>query len=666
MEVLLDAIKFNHDSSAATTDALNIRKNETQFITVPEWRRGINVNPEDSPAAYALWETQGNKLTIQAKFSVNDSTIQTLEIRATDAHIRPNLSPGFSLSALITCLLRPSLLKLTGSVLGEVKGKYVFPSGGKTDFETFELEHVRIWDAGVGVHDIAWRWQYRLNAADDWKDFATTRHRIYTLLQVPQPPWQQMPFNSSNTQLPWTEVLDYACRWADTAKDPDDAAALVTRHVNDLGPGLIEFDKCNGQAHYTTDPWQPERGKFDCAAFINRLRGGQGNGKYVNCTDCATIVSSFANSVGCNLSQLKLGYFFRLKPHRRIGNTDLLRGGGFEHHDVAWEGVGNETDELHDASLRLVGGDAQGADPTFLATNLRFGLPGEQFYRFSLVLPEDENRCLPQASMITRRTIGNASLGSVLRGEPLLELTKQHYVYESWVDVTPPGEKLFVLSFFFGKNEFPGWRLDHTQQLKAQGRASVVQSYWTNDEDAQGAIIRIDTYECLSRKDARQTMLGILAGVQLPGVERQLAAGFSDVAFAAAGDCLILFARANYVFLLRNVEAQTASLREFAQSLDARLTEEPKAQEEMPLKARRFRPSGLEAKVGEIVRLEEEPFVPLGQLWMYKFFSPTGEVLIEEDSLAYKPDKSGLQLIKIYGIGKFDKVLRYELEFYAA
>lgn len=44
----IEAIKFNHDTNAAVNDALNIRKNATQFVAIPEWRRFVSVNPEDS------------------------------------------------------------------------------------------------------------------------------------------------------------------------------------------------------------------------------------------------------------------------------------------------------------------------------------------------------------------------------------------------------------------------------------------------------------------------------------------------------------------------------------------------------------------------------------------------------------------------------------------
>ena len=64
MSVRLEAIKFNHDPGSATADALTLRRNATQTVAVPEWQWGVSVNPEDSPAAYAMKETQGQTITI--------------------------------------------------------------------------------------------------------------------------------------------------------------------------------------------------------------------------------------------------------------------------------------------------------------------------------------------------------------------------------------------------------------------------------------------------------------------------------------------------------------------------------------------------------------------------------------------------------------------------
>jgi hypothetical protein len=227
MSVQLLAIKFNHDSNSATNDALNIRRNATQFVSVPEWQRGLSINPEDSPAAYAIAQTQGHTITIQAKFKRTDNAIQTAEIRAVDPAVEPQ-SPGGCIAFLLW-LIRSILRALFGNVLGDVKAKQVtFLASGETGFETFDLQHLRLWNAGVGVRTTTWRWQYRLQPGDPWTDFETTNHRIYSVLDVPKLPWQQTPYNSGNTQLPWTEVMDYACSWAILTGNIDDAASGVT------------------------------------------------------------------------------------------------------------------------------------------------------------------------------------------------------------------------------------------------------------------------------------------------------------------------------------------------------------------------------------------------------------------------------------------------------
>jgi len=319
MSVVLEAIKFNHDPTSATSDALNIRRNATQFVTVPEWQRSISINPEDSLAAYSIRETRGNTITIQAKFSRTNPKIQAAEVRAVDAIVHPP-GPGGCMGIIIR-LIRQILRALFGNVLGEVKARQVtFLPAGYTNFETFKLQYVRLWGVGVGIRTTTWRWQFRLQSTDPWIDFATSNHKVYTLLEVPKSPWQQTPYQNTNTQLPWTEVLDYACRWAFLAATLDDAATGVTRNVYDLGSTVVEYDCPGGGAHHYAFPlWNPT--SFNCTAFLERLRGGLGNGRYVNCTDCATLVSTFANILGCDLWQSRMGSGIGLTPLLAIGST---------------------------------------------------------------------------------------------------------------------------------------------------------------------------------------------------------------------------------------------------------------------------------------------------------------------------------------------------------
>jgi hypothetical protein len=408
VSVFLEAIKLNHDGAAATSDGLNIRRNKATAVNVPEWVRGVSTNPEDAPAAYSIAETKGNTLTIQARFSTDEQKLKKkgVQIRAVDPTADPPGDPGCSGGcAGILKWLGWLIRLLVGNVLGDVKARSVtFDNSGWTAFETFQLEHVRLWDVGVGVHTTTWRWQYREKQNDPWTDFATSEHRIYVLLEVPKAPWQQSPYTSANTQLPWTDVLDRACVWAFGATGRDQAAEKVTASVYGLGPSIVEYDCPNGGSSWYSS------GSFSCTAFLDRLAGGPGLGKYVNCSDCATIVSTFANAVGCDLWQSRMGYYFGLNPLLAIGSNvwqTACGWGSFSYHEVAWKDGCTANDHVWDGCLQ-VDGDA---DPTsaphtpLLPVNIRFGTPGSMDYLDRLVPPPTRAACQPQPGTRTRRMV---------------------------------------------------------------------------------------------------------------------------------------------------------------------------------------------------------------------------------------------------------------------
>ncbi|MDQ1728928.1 MAG: hypothetical protein QOD33_1053, partial [Pyrinomonadaceae bacterium] len=304
MQVLLEAVEFNHDRHSATRDAFNIRRNETEVVNVPEWRRGVSMKPEDSPAAYARDELQGRTPRIRAKFSFLgfDPAIQTIRIRAVDGRLTPKLNANES-SKLLVELLKPVLREaLQCNVLGSVMEREVQLTGGE-EFEVFNVEQANIASAGVSVSDIIWRWQFRTNSTD-WTEFATTTHRIFTVLAMPTRPWQPESFDNSNTQQPWVEVLDYACRWAAAATEVDEAATLVTQTVNALGPTLLRYDSPNGGSTGFTTNSPPA---FDCSDFLLLLRDRPNrHGRGVACDDCAAFVASFANVLGCDLFEAEM------------------------------------------------------------------------------------------------------------------------------------------------------------------------------------------------------------------------------------------------------------------------------------------------------------------------------------------------------------------------
>jgi len=401
MSVQLEAVAFNHDNSAATGDALTIRRNATQDVTVPEWRRGLSVTPEDSPAAYAKAAVAGNTLTIKVQLSRTGPAPSTIEVRALDADAYPSPGPGGCLG-FIVWLLRLLVRALVGNPLGEVAARSItFPASGTTGLESFSLTGVRLDSVGAGVRTTRWRWQYRQASSDAWTDFATTSHRIYVLLDIPTAPWVQTPGSS---QVPWTDVLDRACIWASLATSRNEAAEKVTRAVYDLGPSVVEYDCPGGGAsHYSL-------GSFDCTAFVERLNGGVGNGRYVNCSDCATIASTFANVLGCDLWQSRMESGFALNELLAIGSGTWQTAcgwGSFNYHEVAWLGGCTQNDPVWDACLQ-VDGDA---DPTtaphtpMLPVNLVFGAIGAGLYRDRLCTPAGRPNCNPAPATRARRLV---------------------------------------------------------------------------------------------------------------------------------------------------------------------------------------------------------------------------------------------------------------------
>jgi hypothetical protein len=399
--IRVETIAFNHDPTSATNDALNIRRNASSWVPVPEWQRGSSINPEDSPAAYARARAQGRTLTVQATFTSDDPELASAQVRAVDNVLDPP-GGGGCLGSLLR-LLRLLFRALFGNVLGEVAPTTVTFTGGQSGPVTFSLSGSRVHTAAVSTYTTEWRWQYRTGGT--WTDIEVTKHRVYVLVDVPTAPWQQAPYASSNTQLPWTEVLDVACQWAVLATTADEAAAKVTDAVYRLGPSKVEYD-CpgGGSSHYSA-------GGFACTAFLERLRGGFGNGRYVNCSDCGAAVSVFANAVGCDLWSSRMGYFFDLNELLAIGSTTwqtACNWGGFSYHEVAWSGGCGVADNVWDACLQ-VDGDA---DPTaaphvaLLPVKMRFGNPGDGDYRDHLATPATRAACSPDPPTRVRRVVG--------------------------------------------------------------------------------------------------------------------------------------------------------------------------------------------------------------------------------------------------------------------
>src|ERR1051325_197942 len=433
MQVTLEAIRFNHQANSATNDAFGIRYNETSPVPSPEWVNGVSCNPQDSPAAYALNSIKHNGITIEAKFNSDK--------RTNDSNIFVQAIDGQRGNA---------------STLGQVAATPITLVKGESGFVQLAVNSPRAAKDGIGVSDIVWRWQYSTNSRD-WIDFATTKHRIYVVLGVPTCPWQPLSPDSENTQLPWTEVLEHACNWAAGITDLDEAATRITQRLNRFGDeGLLKYDNPNsGAVNFVyRKPFC-----FDCSSFLELLKTSSSiRGRAVNCDDCAAIVVSFANIVGCDLNEGEMGTLgFFPKSHLRIGNS-TSQTGFFTHHTTAWTNQCTENDSVFDGCVKLDRAEDPSSPRWFVPTDIVFGTLWQHEYRFLLAKNPDE--C--QASRNPRRRrIGVPKTTKATANEIISDLTNP-----------------FLSRFLLNREQILLWLPERFELIETTSARYFVESFW--------------------------------------------------------------------------------------------------------------------------------------------------------------------------------------------
>ena len=179
--VVVTDIKFNH-SFGDSADGINIAEDGTTDITVPEWVRG----GQNKPAAYK----KSTSVTIKARFAADDDiTSAKISATASDAN-----------------------------VLGNLGEQTVNFSGGVSDYVLFTPASST--PGSISKNTQTWQWKIRdLNGggSSQVNINSSGEHTIYIVLDTPVPPMAE----------PWTEILDYACVWANTATSPSTACSYI-------------------------------------------------------------------------------------------------------------------------------------------------------------------------------------------------------------------------------------------------------------------------------------------------------------------------------------------------------------------------------------------------------------------------------------------------------
>jgi len=671
MKLQIVAIGFSDESNPGG-NTIKIRKNAFEKFPLPEWQRSSNFAFVDVPVAYSINQVRSGAqpVTIKVKFKITEpgNLPKSLVIRA--------ISPAFNAGATIW----DTLLQTHVNVLGDVKAQsIIIDKNGKTDFLVFELINHKITLWGVGIYNVIWKWQFRADQHQAWQDFDVTEHTIYTLLNQPTEPWALE--SEEDMLLPWTDVLDYACTWAGRAKTEDEAAALITRKLYSMGPQWFEYNCINFLPAYIQVINFNGTAFFNCAAFLQHLKFGNVN-RYLICSDCATIVSTFANILGCSLWQSKMetpGALFRVNEILPIGAAGFqIPCGlpGFSYHEVAWKGNCTSNDPIFDGCLAIDGtvNPQDNIRWPLLALNMLLGSRGSGLYRDKLVAPPDWNLFVPQPALRERRMpapiIARLQINETLAAkaeikEPIkLASIKKQYNFKEWQNYNQLEETLFIDGFFLDVEAFPEWRIQVLNEIGAEATGpGFIHSIWRIPGSLNRAV-RVDFYECPSRLSAQEFALQLLVSSHVGTSTIHQFSEVGDIAFQWSGAKNILFTRANMVVLIAMADRLEVPVVALSNQIDDHLCYKPA--ETNPVKkastdtkksaagdlTNQGVPITLHPDLSNNFSVDEKAGGSLeypGRVF-FKFFSKTGDVTIENGHHIYRATKEGSHRITVVNV----------------
>ncbi len=159
---------------------------------------------------------------------------------------------------------------------------------------------------------------------------------------------------------PWVAAIDPALRAIDGVEPDPEAVldALVEWIFNDLG---LTYDTRYGASSYASYRGGWDTGHFNMTDFLT-LRFGE----VVNCSDCAGILTSYANMLGARLAYLTILRNFSLNEILAIGQEEYTScpfgpsSCGFSYHAVTTTGG---AEWIWDATLALDGDEDPGSEP---------------------------------------------------------------------------------------------------------------------------------------------------------------------------------------------------------------------------------------------------------------------------------------------------------------
>ena len=235
-----------------------------------------------------------------------------------------------------------------------------------TNQATFTLRSNSADVSGFRRITIPFQWQFRNNVGT-WVNMRTIDTTVYFIPARPTLPW--IIDTNGNRSNPWADALDMLLGWGvEGMSSIVDISTQINLHINRNINFVYEIER-------GATSWLAINGNFRCTDFITNVNSGR---EIIgNCTDCATVISTFANLLGANLNQIIFirndGSSFWCNRIKVIGFRDMwqfpfpLRAngtraaindttavrGGFGYHEIASTGTGSISDSIYDPCLEV-------------------------------------------------------------------------------------------------------------------------------------------------------------------------------------------------------------------------------------------------------------------------------------------------------------------------
>lgn len=334
-QIAMVSIAFHH-GVPGLIDSIAIRKNAREQWLWPEW---FEATPKPSPAVYRLssFVLPGNHPSLVVKLIGAPGLTGTFPVRGV------MLTSG---SNLLGSTATVQAVFVNGNLVGE--------------FVDVPLPNHRLLGSGMQKTTVAWRWEYQNPETGEWRTMRSTQHTIYTILGSVNLPWRSSDAPSLDYSRPWTDALDFLMPYVQGLQTRD---AVMDRLVHTIyeNLGLVY----GGGEFFTTllgegSPCQ--------ALYLQEFLTRTPTDNWVDCTDCASLLVTFANILGCNMQLLLLHgereIYYQTGKMLLIGEREWrlpqsgTKGAGyFDYHFVAvpntMGAITNATARIYDACLKF-------------------------------------------------------------------------------------------------------------------------------------------------------------------------------------------------------------------------------------------------------------------------------------------------------------------------